>query len=902
MLRDIVLRLRSLVRRGAVEQELDEELRFHLQREVEKNMVRGMSEPEAMRKAKVGLGGFEQVKEQSRDARGVSFFETAIRDLRYAFRVLRKSPAFTTVAILSLALGVGANTAIFELIDAIRLKTLPVSNPRDLAEIRIADMTGARGAVSGEDALTYPIWEQIRKRQRAFSGVFAWSDAEFNLSPRGEVRSVSGLWVSGEFFPVLGVQPAIGRLFTPADDYRGCGIPGAVISYSFWQSEFAGSPSAIGSKLSINGQLANIIGVTSSQFFGLDAGHEFQIALPICSIVRLSAFDALGAGTSWWLSVVGRLKPGETFERASAQLSSLSPGIFQSTLPATYPAVSVDNYLHMKLSARSAATGFSGLRNRYSDLLWILLAIAGAVLLNACANLANLMLARAGVREREVAVRLAIGGSARRIVQQLLIESALLAAGGAAAALVVAHWLSRGLLLLLTANEPGIYLDLRPDWRVLVFTLAVAAVTCLVFGLAPALRASKSRPVEALRAGSRSLTAGQGAFGLRRMLIVSQVALSLVLLAISLLFSRSFQKLLETNPGFRTQGIFVADLRFARPNPQQIKVLAWQQALLEHVGQTPGVMSVADTNVVPLAGTSWSNRVWTEGRNSSTGTDCHWSKISPGYFGTLGIPFLTGRDFNDHDRPGSRKVAIVNRAFAQRVAVAANPVGLTFRVEATPSTPETEYEIVGTVGNSKYGNLRETAQPIFYLPLSQDPVPTLSDQLLIRSNLPLQSLLPTLRRAILSADSNAHFEIYNFGDLIRTSLARERLMAMLSTMFAGLAVLLAAVGVYGVVTYLVSRRRSEIGVRIALGANRRTIFGMLCFESVKLLLAGLFLGVVVTLGTATLANTMLFGLTPHDPLALSAAAALLLFIGLLATFIPAFRAARLNPTEALREE
>jgi len=523
-------------------------------------------------------------------------------------------------------------------------------------------------------------------------------------------------------------------------------------------------------------------------------------------------------------------------------------------------------------------------------------------LLNACANLANLMLARAAVREREIAVRLAIGGSAARIVQQLLIESALLAAAGAAAALVIAHWLSRGLLVLLTANEPWTYVDIQPDWRVLAFTLGVAAATCLLFGLAPALRAARGKPVDALKSGSRSLTAGQGTFGLRRALIVSQVALSLVLLVISLLFARSLQNLLGTDPSFRTQGIFVADLGFARPNPQKLKVLVWQKGLLEHVGRVPGVTSVADTNVVPLGGMSWSNRVWMGDRNSSTGVDCHWSKISPGYFRTLGIPFLTGRDFGDRDGPGSRKVAIVNRAFAQRVALTANPVGLTFRVEATPSTPETEYEIIGTVGNSKYGNLRETTQPIFYLPLSQDPVPTLSDQLLIRSNLPSQSLLPAVRRTILDADSNAHFEIYNFGDLIRASLARERLMAMLSTMFAGLAVLLSAVGVYGVVTYLVSRRRSEIGVRIALGANRSTIFGMLCLESGKLLLAGLVLGVIVTLGTATLANKMLFGLTPRDPSALGAAAALLLLIGLLATFLPAFRAARLNPTAALREE
>ncbi len=335
MLRDVVLRLRSLLRRAAVERELDQELQLHLEREIAKNIGCGMSENEATRMAKMDLGGLEQIKEESRDARGLSFLEPTISDLRYAFRILRKSSSFTTVAVLSLALGVGANTAIFQLIDAIRLRTLPVNNPQNLAEIHVADMSGARGAQQRENAITYPIWEQIQKRQEAFSGVFAWTDTEFNLSPKGEVRSVAGLWVSGDFFKVLGIRPVMGRLFTAGDDYRGCGIPVAVISYAFWQSEFGGSASVIGKKLTISGQSVSVIGVTPPEFFGLDVGHEFQIALPVCSIAQI-AFNALDAGTYWWLSVMGRLKAGSTLEQASAQLNSLSSGIFQTTLPPNY--------------------------------------------------------------------------------------------------------------------------------------------------------------------------------------------------------------------------------------------------------------------------------------------------------------------------------------------------------------------------------------------------------------------------------------------------------------------------------------------------------------------------------------------------------------------------------------
>jgi len=708
--------------------------------------------------------------------------------------------------------------------------------------------------------------------------------------------------VSGEFFEVLGVRPVIGRLFTAADDHRGCGIPGAVISYSFWQSEFGGSPSVVGRKLAINGQPVSVIGVTPPGFFGLDVGHQFQIALPACSIVQVNSYNALDAGTLWWLIVMGRLKPGSTPEQATAQLISLSPGIFKTTLPGNYPPVSVQNYLHMKLTARSAATGFSGLRARYSELLWILLAIAGAVLLNACANLANLMLARAGTREREIAVRLAIGGSTGRIVQQLLLESALIATAGAAAALLLAHWLSRGLLALLTAKETWIYVDLRSDWRVLAFTLCVACGTCLIFGFAPALRAAQSKPADALKSGSRSLTAGQTALALRRALIASQVALSLVLLAGSLLFIRSLQNLLQAEPGFRTRGVFVADLGFARPNPQQIKVLMWQRALLDHVGNVPGVTSVADSNMVPLGGNSTTNNIWMEGRDSRTGPERHWSRVSPGYFRTFGIPLLAGRDFDDHDGPDSRKVAIVNEAFAKEVALTANPVGLRFRMEATPSAPETEYEIVGVVGNSKYGDIRESTQPLFYLSLWQDPAPSLTDKLIIHSNLPLQNLLPPLRRAILDADSEARFEVYNFEDILQGSLASDQLMAMLSTLFAALAALLSAIGLYGVITYIVTRRRIEIGIRIALGADRSKIFGLLFRESGKMLLLGLFVGTLLTLGVAALASKMLFGLKAHDPLVLTEAALLLLAVGFIATFIPALRAAGIDPSAALREE
>ncbi|MBZ5617673.1 MAG: ABC transporter permease [Acidobacteriia bacterium] len=863
-------------------------------------MTLGATPQEAARRARLAFGGLDQVKEESRDSRGVSTLDSLFGDLRYSFRVLLKSPAFTSVAVLSLALGIGANTAIFQLLDAVRLRALPVRNSQELAQVRIPDMSRARGSHNRADSVTYPIWEQIGNQQQAFSGVFAWADGSFNLSPSGEVRMVPGLWVSGEFFQVLGVEPALGRLFTPADDHRGCGTPGAVISYSFWQSEFGGESSAIGRKLTLNGHPVEVIGVTPAGFFGLTVGQNFQVALPLCSI-QVMWFNALDAGTFWWLTVMGRLGPGGSIERAAAQVNAMSAAVFETSLPPGYPPVSVKDYLGMKLTATSAQTGISGLREDYSDPLWLLLAIAGLVLLIACANLANLMLARASARAREIALRLAIGAPRSRIIRQLMSESLVVAATGAGLGLLLSRWLSQVLVAMLARDGGSIFLDLNPDGRVLSFTAGLAVLTCALFGLAPALRSAGANPGEVLKAG-RGMTASRERFGLRRMLVVSQVALSLVLLVGALLFVRSLRNLATTEAGFRQEGILIADLGFARPNPSEVQVLSFQKALLEHVRSVPGVVSVADTNVVPISGNASGNKVWMDHATSAQGRGSYYSRVSNGYFRTLDTPLLAGRDFDDHDTLASPKVAIVNEAFARQLANGANPVGQRFWVEATPSTPETAYEIVGLVRSAKYLSLRQAFQPVFYLPYSQDPHPQLGDQLLIRSNAPLETLLPAVRRALAEVDPNARYEFGEFKTLIRDSLLRERLMATLSSSFGLLAGVLSAIGLYGVISYLVARRRNEIGIRMALGADRREILTMVLKESGRLLTAGLAAGTVLSLGAARFASTLLFGLTPYDGATLVTAVVILAAVALAASYLPARRAARLDPVVALRDE
>ena len=507
LLRTLFDGLRSLFRKKQVSQELDEELNGFLEMAAEEKMNQGLSRKEALRAVRLERGSPEIAKETVRSAGWESFIDTLWQDLRVAARILRKSPGFSLVAILSLALGIGANTAIFQLIDAVRLRTIPVMEPSRLVTVQLADRTGIRGSqVSAYSTLTNAIWEKFRDHQNIFAGALAWGSNTFGIAPGGEARLAQGLFVSGDFFRVLGVQPLLGRVFTAADDHRGCGLPGAVISYAFWRHELGGEASPVGRKLTLNDHPTEIIGVTPPGFFGLEVGRSYDVAVPICSqAVLWSEGTWLDEGTVWWLNVVGRLKPGSTSEQTNAQLATISSGIFQDTLPSNYPAENVKDYVKFRLTAVPAGSGVSWLRTQYSDSLSLLLGTAGLVLLIACANLANLMLARATVRQQEFAVRLAIGAPRGRLIRQLITESFLLALIGGSLGLVLAGMLSQFLVASLGTQGDPLFVDLKPAWHVLAFTLGLAGLTCLLFGLAPGLRASRISPSEALR------TAGAGA-------------------------------------------------------------------------------------------------------------------------------------------------------------------------------------------------------------------------------------------------------------------------------------------------------------------------------------------------------------------------------------------------------
>jgi putative ABC transport system permease protein len=827
-----------------------------------------------------------------------------IQDLRFALRMLLKNPGFTAVAILSLALGIGANTAIFQLLDAVRLKMLPVTAPQELAEVRIADMTGARGSFNAPyNAVSNPIWEQIKDRQQGFSGIFAWARRDYNLAQGGEVRLAKALYVSGDFFNVLRVQPELGRVFSASDDTRGCTTPGVVVSHAFWQREYGGEKNVVGRKLTLADRSFEIVGVTPASFFGLEVGKSFDVALPICAEAIVAGKNSrLDSGTSWWLMVTGRLKPGWSMGQASANLQAISPGLFETTLPANYPPVNIKNYLGFKLEAVAAGTGYSALREDYERPLWLLLAIAAFVLLIACANLANLLLARASAREREMAVRQAVGASRGRLIRQLLAESLLLAVVGAALGGLLSQGLSRFLVSFLSTTGDTVFLDLTPDWRVLGFTAGVAALTCILFGLTPALRATRIEPGAAMKASGRGLTAGRERFSLRRALVVAQVALSLVLVASALLFTRSLNKLLTVDTGFRPDGVLITSVEFGRLNLPPERRMTFRQELLERIKSISGVGGASEANLIPLSGNSTDNIVWIDGTDGQTKIDSSFSWIAPDYFKTLQTPLLAGRDFNGHDSDNAPKVAIVNETFARKLLNGANPIGQRFRIEATPSDPETVYEIVGLVKDTKYTDLREEFGPIAFLARSQDPRPGSSGLFLIRSNLPQAEITAAVKRVLVEANPDINIKFQGFKTIIEESLLRDRLMATLSGFFGVLALLLASIGLYGILSYGVASRTKEIGIRMALGAQSRGVRALILREALLLVLVGLAVGLPVVVGITRFASTLLFGLTPTDPLSLSLAGLALLVVSLVAGYLPARRATNVDPLVALRYE
>jgi len=880
-----------------------QELESHLALEAEFFEARGMTPAEARTAAHRKLGNATLIREKVYRMNSLNWLESIWHDVRYAFRTLRKSPGFTAVALASLALGIGANAALFQLINSVMLRSLPVHEPERLVCLKWGEHSTMSGNFWATPAtFTNPQWEELKRRDKPFAGMCAWSTNDFNLAPAGEIRPAKGLFASGDFFPMLGVPALKGRLLTAQDDVRG-GPAVAVLSYSFWQREYGGEDSVIGRTISIERHPFEIVGVAPQWFTGVAVGDRFEVAIPLSAEPVVIDRDNLDARNSYWLGVFARLKPGVKVEQANAYVAANAQGVMQATLYPQYRPDFIKDFLKNRMLAVPGGNGYSELRENVSNPLWMLLAIAGLVLLIACANLANLMLARASTRHAELAIRLSLGASRWRVVRQLLSESLLLSVVGCLLGAGLAHILSRYLIGAFGTSTDSPYLDLSLDWRTFGFMVGLAILTCLLCGLLPALRATRGNPAAAMKAEGRNLTGTREHFSLQRLLVVSQIALSLILVLTALLFVRSFNNLITLDPGFRQDGILVASVQLN--DPELKKQPAWTfTQILTQLRAVPGFDSAACVQIPPLNGGFWNDSIIIDGAASgeeSRGVP-KFNRVSDQYFRTMATPLYAGRDFNAHDDQSSAEVAIVDKTFADHFFHGKSPLGRTFHLNIGPGETPHRYQIVGLVKNTKYEQLESDFAPMVFLTTKQDPEPRGYASFMVHSRVSLGPTIAAARKAVESVNKDVSLNFRSLPVMASDSVRYESLMAKLSSLFGILAIVLASIGLYGVKSYIVAQRRHEIGVRLALGADRPRILGMMLRQSGIMLIGGLVAGAAIALAAGRLAQSLLFQVKPNDPLTFALALAGVALVSFVASLVPALRAANVPAMSALREE
>jgi predicted permease len=901
-LRSTLIRLASLFRRRQREREMAEELESHLQMHIEDNLRSGMSPAEARRQALVKLGGLEQVKEDCRDAWSVRFISEVFQDIRYGLRQLRRNPGFTAVAVLTLALGIGANTAVFSLIDAILIKTLPVWKPEQLFLFRWESPHVIT------DDLPYPLFDQIRSNTHVFQAMSALYNLDLATSVDGKPALATGQLVSGNFFAMLGVRTIAGRAFSLEEDRIPGGDPVAVISYRYWKRQFGLDPSAVGKTITLNGWPFTVVGVTGPNFNGVSVGASPDIWVPMMMQAQvMNGRSLLNDSRGWFFEILARVQDGVSLPQATADLNVAYQQIAMKEAGATITPEMRENLARQRISLLPASRGLSALRDRVSKPLLVLMGLVSVVLLIACANVAGLLLTRGGIRQKEIALRAALGAGRARLVRQLLTENLLLAILGSFVALVLARYGEEFLVALPFAGATPLAIDLDPDQMMLIFYACAILLTVILFGTAPTWRASRVDLNGVLKAGTRSVVGpGRRAsrWGLGNSIVISEVALSLVMLAAAGMLTRSLLKLRDVNPGFNQRNVLLASIGPASIGYRDNRLTNLYEQLMEAVAQLPGIRSVSLSAVPPMSQGQWRTGVYVRGHvaGSSENATVPWNLIAPDFFRTLEIPLLQGRDFTPRDDASAPKVAIINETMARFYFGNTSAVG---RHLSLTGPGGKEIEIVGVVGNAKYSSLRQSTQRMVYLPYPQAPGGSLPFGMVIelRTVGNPGGFVRTVRQAIGSISKQ--IPVLGFTTLaeeVSTSLAQERTVAELSCLFGLLALILAAVGFYGVMAYTVSKRTSEIGIRMALGAEKSDVLRMVVGQGLKLALIGVAIGIAGALALTQFLSSLLYGVKPTDPLTFIAVSLILIAVALVACYIPARRAAKVDPMVALRYE
>jgi len=932
-LRELARRLGMLLDRRQFDADLEEEMRLHLEMRQQQQIEAGMTADDARQAALRRFGNPTLLAEKSHGAWGWRGFEELTQDAGYGLRLLRRNPSFTAVAVLTVALGIGANTAIFSLIDAVMLKMLPVEKPEQLVLLNwvapgwpymihslSGDSNRDQSGRSTSTSFSYPIFEDIRAHAQAFSAVLAFADAErVNVGVSGEAGMAQGQLVSGDFFSTLGVPASIGRTITPADDEPGAS-PVATISYSCWLKRFGRDPQIVGKTVTVNGVTFTLVGVAASEFFGVQPGASIDIWLPLSAQPLVDpgwiAYATPGetskftARDDWWVLIIGRLKPGASEQQARAALDVIvqqeSSGI-EKPPAKRYPEQALEPPT-VKLTP--AGGGLDELRSEFSEPLFILMCVVGFVLLIACANVANLLLARAASRQKEIAVRLALGGGRARLIRQLLVESVLLALLGGVVGVFLAYWASGILLKLMSSGREPITLHVAPNPGVLGFTAGVSVLTGILFGLAPALRGTRLDLTPALKEGAaRIVGSGAPSSGRRQRLsqalVVVQIAMSLVLLIGAGLFVRSLTNLENENVGFDRRNILLFRVDPTQAGYHADRLATFYEQLRKRIEEIPGVRSASFSRHglinagMGILGFSLQGFPPKSGHQDNGAVQANY--VGPEFFETFGIPLLLGRTIVEQDTATAPKVAVVNRTFAQEYFQGRSPIGHRFGFGDQKTS--SDIVIVGVVGDSRYGKLRDDPQPTVYVPYYQHTKELEAVSFSVRTAGDPKNWIGGVGRAVQGLDRNLPvFDVKSEVEEINQATLEERLFAQLSGFFGILALALSSIGLYGMISYAVLRRTSEIGIRIALGAERTKILQMVLGEAMMLAVLGIAVGAPVAFVVSRLVGSLLYGLRPTDPPTVAIATIALLFVGFLAAYLPARRASRIPPVIALRYE